>query len=287
MATAEDAVESARRGGLNVVAAAGNHGGPVDWPAGYPPVFAVGAANDQGQRCSFAASGSEVDLWAPGCPVDVASADGAAAFASGSSESAAFVAGVLAQLRQSDPALGADAAESVVRGSGRAAAVGSMLDVGAAFVYANLGDQLTSGRRLTPPAPSSALEPAVAPVRQQTSAGSSRVPEDSPASSTAPTSIAFFSISRRLPRPVVARGVVRGAVANGVLTNKGPGVEATVAVYARRGHDSLPRLVKTVRLKTRRLRIRTRGTISEMSITYLDPTRLRAQSAPLILLPRR
>ena len=100
MALTEDMVKNARRAGMDVLAAAGNHGGAVDWPAAFGPVMAVGAATEDGRRCAFAASGHEVDLWASGCPVDAALPDGTPAWASGSSESTAFVAGALTQLRR-------------------------------------------------------------------------------------------------------------------------------------------------------------------------------------------
>ena len=53
----EDVVKSARRAGIDVLAAAGNHEGAVDWPAAFDSVMAVGAATQDGRRCAFAASG--------------------------------------------------------------------------------------------------------------------------------------------------------------------------------------------------------------------------------------
>jgi hypothetical protein len=150
MATVEDIVSSARLVGLNVVAAAGNHPGSVDWPAGYAPVVAVGATDNVGVRCGFAASGPEVDLWASGCPLDASLPDGTAAWASGSSESAAFVAGVLAQLRQLDPGSTVDQVERAVTSSAQAASVGPRLDVGAAFVAAGLAGQFATGHAAAP-----------------------------------------------------------------------------------------------------------------------------------------
>ena len=46
LADLEDAVNAARKAGLDVIAAAGNEGAPqVDYPAAYPPVLAVGASS--------------------------------------------------------------------------------------------------------------------------------------------------------------------------------------------------------------------------------------------------
>ena len=54
--------------GVVVVAASGNDGcsGCVSYPAAYPEVVAVGAANADGTRASFSSYGPQVDLLAPG-----------------------------------------------------------------------------------------------------------------------------------------------------------------------------------------------------------------------------
>ncbi len=105
----ESTITQTRLVGFNIVAAAGNHPGAPDIPASYAPVLAVGAADATGARCGFSASGSGVDLYAPGCPHDVAlPSTGEAAWAQGTSEAAAFTSGVLAQLRALRPDLGPD-----------------------------------------------------------------------------------------------------------------------------------------------------------------------------------
>lgn len=286
MAAVEDTVESARRVGLNVVAAAGNHEGPVDWPAGYEPVLAVGAVDDRGQRCSFAASGPEVDLWAPGCPMDVASPAGPAAWASGSSESTAFVAGTLTQLRQLAPTLGSLEAELAMKRAGRASA-GSVVDVGAAYLEADLGDCLITGRRLTPsPISGDSSEPHASPSESE-GIGSLR-PSATP-TRPAPSTILAPNSSlplRMLPKPSVAALRLRNAVLSARLANWQPGTEAKVMIYSRRRGQSLPRLTRSVRLRTSRLRIRVQTSISQIAITYRDPTGLRLQSPLLLLHPR-
>jgi Subtilase family len=64
----ENAVDRARQEGLSVVAAAGDEGGSINFPAAYPPVLAVGAANAASpSSCGFSASGPQLDILAPGC----------------------------------------------------------------------------------------------------------------------------------------------------------------------------------------------------------------------------
>lgn len=62
----EDEFRRAQEAGVFLVAAAGNTGGPVSFPANEPHVFAVGAL-DLGNRIpAYSARGPDVDLWAPG-----------------------------------------------------------------------------------------------------------------------------------------------------------------------------------------------------------------------------
>ncbi|RKG50271.1 peptidase S8 [Corallococcus sp. AB011P] len=55
--------------GLLVVAAAGNQGGPVVYPASDPSVLAVGAVDANERRASFSNTGGELSLVAPGVDV--------------------------------------------------------------------------------------------------------------------------------------------------------------------------------------------------------------------------
>ncbi|MGE6763872.1 S8 family serine peptidase [Corallococcus interemptor] len=55
--------------GLLVVAAAGNQGGPVLYPASDPSVLAVGAVDANERRASFSNAGAELSLVAPGVDV--------------------------------------------------------------------------------------------------------------------------------------------------------------------------------------------------------------------------
>lgn len=62
----QEAVRYAYQRGALLVAAAGNDGGRVLYPAAYPEVMAVTATNPYDQRSSFSNYGPEVDIAAPG-----------------------------------------------------------------------------------------------------------------------------------------------------------------------------------------------------------------------------
>ena len=67
----EEAYARARRANVLVIAAAGNHGSWVRYPAAYPSVVGVGAMDRTRRIASFSNTGAEVDFVAPG--VDVVS----------------------------------------------------------------------------------------------------------------------------------------------------------------------------------------------------------------------
>jgi len=61
-----DAIIAAYNAGLTIVAAAGNTGSSVVYPAAYPEVIAVSATDENNQIASWSSHGPEVDLAAPG-----------------------------------------------------------------------------------------------------------------------------------------------------------------------------------------------------------------------------
>lgn len=65
----EDAVKHARSKGAIVVAAAGNSGKSVGYPAAYPEVVAVSATDSNDKIAWFSSRGPEVDIGAPGVSV--------------------------------------------------------------------------------------------------------------------------------------------------------------------------------------------------------------------------
>jgi serine protease len=62
----EDAINNSVNKGVTIIAAAGNDGGPVGYPAAYDNVIAVGAVDSTKQRTAYSNYGPEVDLVAPG-----------------------------------------------------------------------------------------------------------------------------------------------------------------------------------------------------------------------------
>jgi subtilisin family serine protease len=64
-----DAVLAAQAGGLLVVAASGNYGSVVYWPAAYPETLAVAATDSNDRRAAFSNAGPQVDVAAPGVDI--------------------------------------------------------------------------------------------------------------------------------------------------------------------------------------------------------------------------
>ncbi len=64
-----DAFQAAADSGMLVIAAAGNSGGPLDFPAAYRSVLAVGAVDQSMRRAPFSARGFNLSLMAPGVEV--------------------------------------------------------------------------------------------------------------------------------------------------------------------------------------------------------------------------
>jgi subtilisin family serine protease len=64
-----DAFRAASTHGMLVIAAAGNTGGPLDYPAAYSSVLAVGAVDQSMRRAPFSAHGANLSLMAPGVSV--------------------------------------------------------------------------------------------------------------------------------------------------------------------------------------------------------------------------
>jgi hypothetical protein len=292
----QDTIDSARRYGLNVVAAAGNsERGLVDWPAGYGAAFAVGAATADGARCRFASWGQAVDLWAPGCPLDVGHPDttGAPAWANGSSEAAAFVAAVLTQIRGLDPGLGVDASERTLLAGSQRVEIGSFIDVGGAFQTAGLGSALGTGHWAIPSAaavapPESGAEPqpeqGAPSLHESSESNGATLQQQRPVVAGSPIAPVAQSPSR-LPHPVV-RITLRRRLLSLRLAHRPAGAEARVEIYGRHRGSPFPLIAKRARFRADTLRIRVSGTISQVSIGYRDPLGARGSSEVIVTHPR-
>ena len=90
------AVQAATKAGLLIVAAAGNSGGPVGYPASYPETIAVAASDVKDAVASFSSRGPEVDFIAPGVDVKSVNFEGGWTELSGTSMATPHVAGLAA-----------------------------------------------------------------------------------------------------------------------------------------------------------------------------------------------
>jgi hypothetical protein len=180
------AVASAQKAGMSIVAAAGNSGGSILFPASYGPILAIGATDASqapGTPCAFSSRGEGLDLLAPGCDtvtggLEAAFEDtGEPAFGSGDSQSAAEVAAVEASLDSYAPQLTPLRTEACVTSSTQ----NGQLDVAAAFDACGLHGIVQVGKEAEPSPQqppiisSAALEPPHNPCSGACLTGSARI----------------------------------------------------------------------------------------------------------------
>ncbi|MBI4676985.1 MAG: S8 family peptidase [Elusimicrobia bacterium] len=96
MDSLQDAVKAAAEAGLLIVAAAGNNGGAVCYPAAYPEVVAVSASNSADKIASFSSRGPEIAFIAPGASIKSTFMGGGYETHDGTSMASPHVAGLAA-----------------------------------------------------------------------------------------------------------------------------------------------------------------------------------------------
>lgn len=142
----EIACREACEAGKTIICAAGNDGGPVNWPAALKTTICVGAADKNGQKVAFSSSG-EVDFVAPGTNLPVFDLDGHVKTASGTSFAAAIVTGLaslmISRIRSSGKSyFGIEQLRSALRSMAK--------DVDAPGWDENTGYGLLSGENIDP-----------------------------------------------------------------------------------------------------------------------------------------
>jgi hypothetical protein len=142
-----NAVGTADKQNIAIVAAAGNSPGAIEQPAAEPGVLAVGAGDASNAICSFSAT-QNLTFFAPGCGLDQANpaTDQPLCCGQGTSQASAFAAAVLVALMSYDPSLGYSAAESLLVST----AVDGHLDATAAFDAAGLQAIVAAGNANIP-----------------------------------------------------------------------------------------------------------------------------------------
>ena len=91
-----DAIIAVHNAGIVQVAAAGNGGGDVYYPAKFPETIAVSSVNSSDQLAGSSSRGTEVDLAAPGVGINSTSIDGLYTTMNGTSMAAPHVTGTAA-----------------------------------------------------------------------------------------------------------------------------------------------------------------------------------------------
>ncbi len=96
--TLERAMQAAYERGVLIVAAAGNDGGRVNYPARFPSVLAVSATDENDKLGEFSSSGPEVNFCAPGVDINSTWLGSGYAIKSGTSFAAPHITGAAADL---------------------------------------------------------------------------------------------------------------------------------------------------------------------------------------------
>jgi subtilisin family serine protease len=101
-------IKEAHDKGIFLVAAAGNDGHAVNWPASYDEVIAIGAIDENGNLTDFSSRGSEICVIAPGDNIYSTWLNNGYAVLRGTSQASPFVTGIIALIlstHRADPSM--------------------------------------------------------------------------------------------------------------------------------------------------------------------------------------
>ncbi len=134
--TVQDALQAALNAGVTVVAAAGNLGGVVEFPATMPGVIGVAATDQSGKLAGYSNFGPEITIAAPGSSIySIVLGGSYGPGADGTSFAAPIVSAALADVVSINPSLPASQFAAYLRSSAKAISGGAypfgVLDAGA------------------------------------------------------------------------------------------------------------------------------------------------------------
>ena len=114
----KEACERAYEAKIPIFCAAGNDGGPVNWPGALKTTICIGSAAQNGLKMPFSSTG-EVDFVAPGHELEIIDKAGRRTTVSGTSYSTAIVTGVAAllmpEIKASDPNFSVESVKSALK----------------------------------------------------------------------------------------------------------------------------------------------------------------------------
>ncbi|MGQ9516661.1 MAG: S8 family peptidase [Anaerolineae bacterium] len=170
----QEAVQYARTRGCLVVAAAGNQGGALLYPAAYGETLAVAATDDRQRRPSYSNYGAEVDLAAPGGTQSVGiyslTPGGGYTTLFGTSMATPHVSGLAALIWSTAPALTADQVAGIIKetalkvGTTPYNAAGWNQELGYGLINAPAALQRAQQFQAPTPAPTPTRPPAATPT---------------------------------------------------------------------------------------------------------------------------
>ncbi len=102
------AIRDAYDAGILIIAASGNSGGEIEYPAAYDEVMAVGSVDSTGTISDFCSTGEEMEVVAPGELIKTTGGFGGEIIVSGTSMAVPHVVGIASVLWQKDKTKSAD-----------------------------------------------------------------------------------------------------------------------------------------------------------------------------------